>query len=108
MIAASANPASSPDNAQRLALAALVFGALAIGAAPIFVRLSQTGPAATGFWRLTFALPILVGMSLRREGGVGRATPANLAAGLMFALDLACWHYGIRFTSVANATVLPT
>lgn len=107
MTAASVTPASSSGNAQRLALAALVFGALAIGAAPIFVRLSQTGPAATGFWRLTFALPVLVAMSLRREGGVGRATTANLTAGLMFALDLACWHYGIRFTSVANATVLP-
>jgi len=107
MTAASVTPASPSDQSQRLALAALVFGALAIGAAPIFVRLSQTGPAATGFWRLVFALPILVAMSVRQEGGLGRATAANLTAGLMFALDLACWHYGIRFTSVANATVLP-
>ncbi|HEX7761283.1 MAG TPA: DMT family transporter [Caulobacteraceae bacterium] len=112
MTATSAQTAPHPDS-QRLALAALVFGALAIGAAPIFVRLSQTGPAATGFWRLTFALPILVALSLRREQGplgersLGRPGAANLAAGLMFALDLACWHYGIRFTSVANATVLP-
>ena len=30
-----------------------------------------------------------------------------LLAGLWFALDLGCWHYGIRYTSVANATVLP-
>jgi drug/metabolite transporter (DMT)-like permease len=30
-----------------------------------------------------------------------------LLAGLAFALDLGCWHYGIRYTSVANATVLP-
>jgi drug/metabolite transporter (DMT)-like permease len=28
-------------------------------------------------------------------------------AGLTFALDLGCWHYSIRYTSVANATVLP-
>jgi drug/metabolite transporter (DMT)-like permease len=28
-------------------------------------------------------------------------------AGIAFALDLGCWHYGIRYTSVANATVLP-
>ena len=28
-------------------------------------------------------------------------------AGVMFALDLGCWHYGIRYTSVANATLLP-
>ncbi len=106
MTAASVESPSHPEP-QRLALAALVFGALAIGAAPILVRLSQTGPAATGFWRLTFALPILVALSFRREGTMGRPGAANLIAGLMFALDLACWHYGIRFTSVANATVLP-
>ncbi len=106
MTAASAPSTPHPDQ-HRLALAALVFGALAIGAAPIFVRLSQTGPAATGFWRLTFALPILIVLSFQRERSLGRPSAANLAAGLMFALDLACWHYGIRFTSVANATVLP-
>jgi drug/metabolite transporter (DMT)-like permease len=31
----------------------------------------------------------------------------TMLAGLAFALDLGCWHYGIRYTSVANATVLP-
>jgi drug/metabolite transporter (DMT)-like permease len=30
-----------------------------------------------------------------------------ILAGVAFALDLGCWHYGIRYTSVANATVLP-
>src|ERR1700691_811526 len=40
-------------------------------------------------------------------GAVGRPSPAMWLAGIFFALDLACWHYGIRYTSVANATVLP-
>ena len=36
-------------NITRIALVALVTGAVAIGFAPIFVRLSETGPVATGF-----------------------------------------------------------
>jgi drug/metabolite transporter (DMT)-like permease len=92
----------------RLAMAALVFGALAIGAAPILVRLTQTGAAAAGFWRLLFALPMLGVIGWRSEGVVlGKASWAMTIAGVMFALDLGCWHYGIRLTSVANATVLP-
>jgi len=87
---------------------ALVAGALAIGAAPILVRLAHAGPAAVGFWRLALALPLLAVLAARRGGGPGgRASPAMLAAGVFFALDLAFWHYGIRFTSIANATVLP-
>jgi drug/metabolite transporter (DMT)-like permease len=96
---------SRPDN--RLALAALVFGALVIGTTPILVRLAACGPAAAGFWRLAFATPLLAAMAARRSGGFGRPTRAMWLAGLAFALDLACWHYGIRYTSVANATVLP-
>lgn len=92
----------------RLAIAALVFGALVIGAAPILVRLAACGPAAAGFWRLAFAAPLLaivaVGPGLSRIGAPSRAM---ILAGVAFALDLLCWHYGIRYTSVANATVLP-
>jgi drug/metabolite transporter (DMT)-like permease len=93
----------------RLALAALVFGALVIGMSPILVRLAACGPAAAGFWRLGFATPLLVLMATAspRAGGIGTPSRAMLLAGLWFALDLGCWHYGIRYTSVANATVLP-
>lgn len=91
----------------RLALAALVFGALVIGTTPILVRLADCGPAAAGFWRLAFATPLLAAMAARQSGGVGAPSRAMLLAGLAFALDLGCWHYGIRYTSVANATVLP-
>jgi drug/metabolite transporter (DMT)-like permease len=98
----------------RLAVAALVFGALVIATSPILVRLAACGPAAAGFWRLGFALPLLVVMAVgapkvggEGTGGVGTPSRAMLLAGLWFALDLGCWHYGIRYTSVANATVLP-
>jgi drug/metabolite transporter (DMT)-like permease len=98
-------PRLAPDI---LGLAALVAGALAISAAPILVRLAQTGPAAAGFWRLALAAPLLIAARPRSAiGGLGLPSPLMLLAGVMFALDLGCWHYGIRFTSVANATVLP-
>jgi drug/metabolite transporter (DMT)-like permease len=92
----------------RLALAALVFGALVIGTTPILVRLADCGPAAAGFWRLAFAAPLLAAMAASvRGGGVGAPSRGMVLAGIAFALDLGCWHYGIRYTSVANATVLP-
>ncbi|HZZ90732.1 MAG TPA: DMT family transporter, partial [Caulobacteraceae bacterium] len=92
----------------RLALAALVFGALVIATTPILVRLAACGPAAAGFWRLAFAAPLLVLMAGARDStAFAPPSRAMWLAGIFFALDLACWHYGIRYTSVANATVLP-
>ncbi len=98
----------------RLALNALFLGALGIAFAPIFVRLSQVGPVATAFWRLLLALPALfLWMQLEGRGLDAPRRPASrsdylrlIAAGLFFAGDLAIWHWSIRFTSVANATLL--
>src|SRR3546814_14909193 len=54
-------PPSAPAAALRLrpqlALAALVLCALAIAFSPIFVRLSEVGPTATGFYRAILAVP---------------------------------------------------
>ena len=97
----------APSGHRALPFIALIVGACAIGFAPIFVRMTETGPAAAGFWRLFLALPVLALMALR--DGKGAATPPGrmmLLAGLFFALDLSFWHYGVKLTSVANATVL--
>ena len=106
-----------PIRRARLALAALLLGATAIGFAPIFVRVSDVGPVATAFYRLLFALPALwlwYSWAARRQTDqVPGAEPATagrgglIAAGLLFAADLAVWHWSIAFTSVANATLLP-
>lgn len=87
------------------ALAALFFGAIALGFTPIFVRLTETGPAAAGFWRLALAIPMLATFAFRGEGAKG-PDRVILLAGVFFALDLAFWHYSIAYTSVMNATVL--
>ena len=93
--------------ADRRAVAALIAGACVIGVGPILVRLADAGPAAAGFWRMAFAVPLLLVMPRPAADASGGTPPTVMLAGLFFAADLACWHYGIRLTSVANATVLP-
>ncbi len=90
-----------------LPLLVVLASASVLGLAPILVRLTETGPAAAGFWRFAFALPLLLVLTARAGGeGIGRPTKWMLLAGLFFSLDLSFWHYGIVMTSVANATVL--
>ncbi|MGD9827942.1 MAG: DMT family transporter [Hyphomicrobiaceae bacterium] len=101
------------------AVGALLAGAVALGSSPILVRLSELEPTATAFWRVAFAVPVmaLVLMSprlagRRNEGGEA-AKPISardglllVCAGLLFAVDLLCLHWSLRYTSVANATLL--
>ncbi|MEW6303543.1 MAG: DMT family transporter [Verrucomicrobiota bacterium] len=96
-----------------MALAALLGGAVGIAFAPIFVRLSEVGPSATAFYRLLFALPVVwlwmkqerLQEPFRRPAGA-RDYRMLALAGFFFAGDLAFWHWSIRLTSVANATLL--
>lgn len=91
----------------RPALPALFLGATFIALSPIFVRLSDVGPTASAFWRVALALPLLWSlMVLSDRGRVPMQWKWLLAAGAAFAGDLAFWHWSIRFTSVANATLL--
>lgn len=115
--------ADAPAAADRLALAALLCGAIGIAFAPIFVRLSELAPTATAFHRLFLALPVLwlwKHIESRRAAAPGAARASSaagprsrrddvtglIAAGCLFAGDLAFWHWSIRFTTVANATLL--
>ncbi len=97
-----------------IALAALVLGAAAIGAAAVFVRLAENegvGPTASGFWRMALALPFLAvwaqSSARRAPEFEGRALRFAILAGVFFAGDMAFWHLGIVRTTVANATFLP-
>jgi drug/metabolite transporter (DMT)-like permease len=85
------------------------------------------GPSATAFYRLLLALPFLLSWqaclspavsgvpteSLGSEGPASYRAPQFtardlwwlVAPGLFFAGDLALWHWSIRLTSVANATL---
>jgi drug/metabolite transporter (DMT)-like permease len=91
------------------ALGALLLGASCIALSPIFVRLSEAGPTATAFWRVALAVPALWIIYFARTKS-GAALRPNywllFAAGVAFAGDLAFWHTSIKFTSVANSTLL--
>jgi drug/metabolite transporter (DMT)-like permease len=99
-----------------LALAALLAGATCIALSPIWVRLADVGPTASAFWRVGLAVPLLWALhAAARAKAVARAdAPAPraphrgylVAAGLAFAGDLGFWHWSIKFTSVANSTLL--
>jgi drug/metabolite transporter (DMT)-like permease len=107
----SATVASSEDRRRVIAVAALLAGAVAIAASPLFVKVSEAGPVATGFWRVALALPFLWAWSAigqREQHAASFAADRRLmvAAGLLFAGDLAVWHWSILLTSVANATLL--
>lgn len=94
------------------ALIAVVLGAVAIGFAPIFVRLSDVDPTATAFWRVALSLPFFMLWAARKKDGRDQEKLKNLKdykwllfGGFLFALDLAIWHWSLQFTSVANASL---
>ena len=97
----------------RAALGSLLTGATAIAFAPILVRLSAVGPIATAFWRMALAgVPLWGWMLLRAARNPAAPRPtrrdclALMVPGVFFAGDLAVWHWSLRLTSVANATLL--
>lgn len=92
------------------AFAALLLGAVAMGASPIFVRLADVGPYASAFWRTALALPFLWAWARVEERGARapRLTRPAILSGLFFAGDLFFWHLAILSTTVANATFLAT
>lgn len=87
----------------------MLIGSAALAFGPWLVRLADTPPITSAFWRLALAtMPLFVlarltagPLRLSRDGFI----LAALAAGL-FAADLAAWHYGIMATTLANATLL--
>lgn len=109
---ASSPPLDTAPTGRRYALPLLLLGALAIAFSPLFVRVSEVGPIATGFWRVTLALPVLA-----LWAGLGPARPAQrlpgwrdwgllVGAGACLSGDLMLWHVSIKHTSIANSTLL--
>jgi drug/metabolite transporter (DMT)-like permease len=90
---------------ETLAFLCLLAGGCAIAFAPIFVRLADTGPVASAFWRTALAAPVLWAWALREKPGT-RPARSLVRAGLFFACDLGVWHWSILYTSVANSTLL--
>jgi drug/metabolite transporter (DMT)-like permease len=103
--------ASARPRSERLAVLALFVGAAAIAFSPIFVRLSELGPTATAFHRVALAIPVLW-LALALDSRRRKLRPLSrwekgmlLFSGIAFSADLAFWHWSLKFTSVANATL---
>jgi drug/metabolite transporter (DMT)-like permease len=93
-----------------VAFAALVLGNVAIAFGALLVRLADTGPIATGFWRLALAAPILALIGWRAGFRPAQLSPGVLLllvlAGAAFAADIIAWHISIFQTKLGNATLL--
>lgn len=103
------------DGSLVLPIAALVLGAVAMGASPIFVRLADVGPFASAFWRMALAIPFLWGWLQYEKKrysvpAIDFAKDGKLIVwiGFLFAGDLFFWHLSILNTTVTNATLLAT
>ncbi len=90
----------------------LVLGALSIAFSPIFVRLSDVDPIMTAFYRIFLSLPFFLFFSSLdfiekiRFPLVKNYYVIFLLSGIFFALDLICWHWSIKLTTVSKATFL--
>ena len=90
----------------------LILGALAIAFSPIFVRFSDVDPIMTAFYRIFLSLPFFLLFS--SSGIIEKIKFPEVKnyylvfffSGLFFALDLICWHWSIKMTTVSKATFL--
>lgn len=101
--------AVSRESGNAIAFAALMVGNVALAFGPWFVRLTDVGPVAAAFWRISLATPVLL-MLAAATGGRLLSSVRGLGwiligSGVLFAGDLAAWHVGIHHTKLANATL---
>ncbi|MCP5381212.1 MAG: DMT family transporter [Kordiimonadaceae bacterium] len=106
---------NAADHINMTAFISLLIGGLAIGTSPIFMRYASVTPTSAAFWRLALSLPLMFAWQLYDIRKNNRAaTPALnfkelkpfIIIGFFFSLDLTMWHWSVRLTTVANATLL--
>ena len=113
----------------RVAVLAVIMGAIFLGTAPIFFRLGEAGPTAIAFWRVALSLPFTY-LWMRLESSESTSirnrvsTLSNssflvfpnklpqivivILAGLFWVGDLVSWHWSLSATNVANSTFFAT
>jgi len=92
----------------------LIVGSTAIGNSSVLVRLAETDPAATAFWRMAFALPVLAAWAMiERRGERGESSPADprllvagMLAGFSFACDLTLSNVALGLTTMTSFIIL--
>jgi drug/metabolite transporter (DMT)-like permease len=85
-------------------------GALTIAFSAILVRLADQSPSTAAIFRCLYAVPVLGALAWaedRRLGPRPRHDRVLAAwAGVLFAIDLICWHHAIENVGAGLATVL--
>lgn len=93
-----------------LPLLIIALGGSLTGFSGILMRVSETGPLATGGWRLGIAaitfFPLALLMSSQRTAINPRGTAVLILAGVFFACDIAFYHLALTLTSVAHSTLI--
>ncbi|WP_147819949.1 DMT family transporter [Salidesulfovibrio onnuriiensis] len=87
----------------------LLLGAAMISFAAVFVRLAQVSPDVSAFYRMFFG-GLALAVFLWREGHLRcisvRVVKYAVFAGVLFALDIMCWHRSILAIGPGMATLL--
>jgi drug/metabolite transporter (DMT)-like permease len=87
-----------------------VLGALAIAFSAVLVRLADVSPSTAAVFRCAYAVPILYLLARREDRRLGprpaRDRKLAAVAGVLFAIDLVCWHHAIDDVGAGLATVL--
>ncbi len=99
------------DGALPKALLLIALGGALTGFSPILARVSEVGPFSTAAWRMAFAAlalaPLLADSREKSpHARKGASTWPLLLAGLFFAVDLGFYHWALKLTSVAHATLI--
>jgi len=103
---------STEKTADRADVAWMLFGAICISFAPVFVKIigeERLGPTAIGFWRVLFGSVVLFLLALARGSRPmlsGRLMRFAAQAGFIFFLDLFVWHRSIIYSGAGMATIL--
>lgn len=92
---------------------ALFMGGFFIGLAAIFFRLSEMSPSWAVFYRMLFALPLVIILCLYIPSKTSsfklrhrQSYLISFIAALAFTLDLTGWHWGLNLTTISNATII--
>jgi drug/metabolite transporter (DMT)-like permease len=87
-----------------------VAGALTIAFSAILVKQSGASPSTAAIFRCAYALPLLGALAWWEDRRLvprpRRDRLAAAAAGVLFAVDLVCWHHAIEDVGAGLATVL--
>ncbi|MCG8686885.1 MAG: DMT family transporter [Desulfobacterales bacterium] len=90
-------------------IAGLFLGALIISFSSVFVKLSQVNPMVSAFYRVFFGcifLSLMCGVKNEFKKMPLKQTLLAILCGLVFGVDLFCWHFSIDYVGPGLATIL--